>query len=208
MKRLLLASNGAFVVKKGFELFFDDLSKIRLAHITTAQKGVDDRRYIKWHQKDFKKKGIEFEEVDLDGKRPDDLREILKDKNVIYVDGGNTFYLLKAIRESGFEEVLREFIESGGVYIGTSAGSYVACPTIEMSTWKKDQKERFGVTDLAAMNFVPFLIKAHYDEEMRSEIEDKVASAKYPTRILRDGQAILIEDGKVSFVGDGEEVKF
>ncbi|MDH4330536.1 MAG: Type 1 glutamine amidotransferase-like domain-containing protein [Candidatus Moranbacteria bacterium] len=208
MKRLLLASNGGFVTEQGLNLLFDDLSEINLAHITTAQKGVDDREYIKRHQEDFKKKGIKFEDIDLDGKTPDDLREIFKDKNAIYVDGGNTFYLLKSIRESGFDIIVKELLDKGVAYFGSSAGSYVACPTIEMATWKpEEKKDRCGVTDFSAINLVSFLAFAHYADDMKSIIQEKISKSKYPVKIIRDDQAILVEDDKVTFVGEGEEVE-
>lgn len=207
MKKLLLSSNGGFVFEKGFGLLFDDISKIKLAYVTTASKGVDDLNYLKWHKEEMDKLGIDYEEIDIEGKNEDGLREILKDKNAVYVEGGNTFYLLKAVRESGFDKVVSELIEKGVAYIGSSAGSYIACPTIEMSTWKPKQKDTFGVTDLRALNFVSFLLMAHYVPEMKNYLKEKISNAKYPTRILRDGQAILVEDDKVSFVGEGEEVK-
>jgi dipeptidase E len=207
MKRLLLSSNGGFVVEKGFSLLFKDISKIRLAYIMTASKGVSDLSYVKWHKDAMDKAGIDYEEIDVDGKNEDELREILKDTNAIYVEGGNTFYLLKAIRESGFDKIIRELIEKGISYIGSSAGSYIACPTIEMATWKPKQKDRFGVEDFTALNFVPFLLTAHYTPEMESILKEKISSAKYPTRILQDGQGILVEGDDYKFVGDGEEIK-
>jgi peptidase E len=76
-----------------------------------------------------------------------------------------------------------------------------------MSTWKKDQKERFGVTDFSAMSLVPFLVFAHYEDDMEDIIKEKSKEAKHPIRILRDGQAIMIEDDNTTFVGEGEEVR-
>lgn len=98
-------------------------------------------------------------------------------------------------------------IEKGVPYIGSSAGSYIACPTIEMATWSLKQKDRFGVTEFSAMNLVPFLVKAHYVLEMGEVLQDKILESKYETKILKDGQAILVEDDKYKLVGEGEEIK-
>ena len=194
MKKLLLSSNGGFVIEKGMKLLFDDVSKIKLAYITTAGKGNVNKEYLKIHKEMLKKEGYNFEELDIEGKNENELRELLKDKNAVHVEGGNTFYLLKAVRESGFDKVIKELIEKGVVYIGSSAGSYITCPTIEVSTWKKpgEEKDRFGVTDLTAMNLVPFLIKAHYEPDQEE--------------LLKDGQAILVEDDNYKLVGDGKEI--
>jgi dipeptidase E len=147
--------------------------------------------------------------VQIEGKNENELRELLKDKDAIHVEGGNTFYLLKAVRESGFDKVIKELIEKGMAYIGSSAGSYITCPTIEVSTWKKpgEEKDRFGVTDLTGMNLVPFLIKAHYDPEQNELLKEKISQSKYETKILRDGQAILVEGDSYKLVGEGEEIK-
>ena len=127
---------------------------------------------------------------------------MLEDKDAVYVEGGNTFYLLKAVRESGFDQVIKKLIERGVAYVGSSAGSYIACPTIEMSTWKKpgEEKNNFGVTDLTAMNLVPFLLKAHCTPEKMEFLKEKIAKAQYPVKILSDGQAILVKDDKVELV--------
>jgi dipeptidase E len=209
MKKLLLSSNGSFVIEKGLKLLFEDISKIKLAYITTAGNGSNDKTYLEVHKGLLKKEGYNFEELDIDGKNESELRELLKDKDAVYVDGGNTFYLLKAVCESGFDKVIKELIEKGVVYIGSSAGSYITCPTIEMSTWKKpgEEKERFGVVDLTGMNLVPFLVKAHYVPEQKELLKEKIYQSQYETKILKDGQAILVEGDDYKLVGDGEEIK-
>ena len=100
-------------------------------------------------------------------------------------------------------------IEKGIPYFGVSAGAYVLCPTIEVATWKPHNMRvnRFGVTDFSAMNLVPFLVSAHYEDDLEDIINEKVSNAKHPTRILRDEQAILVEDDKTTFIGEGEEVR-
>jgi len=124
------------------------------------------------------------------------------------VEGGNSFYLLRAIRETGFKEALKELLEEGRAYIGTSAGTYIMCPTIEVPNWDETGKSRFGVTDFTALNYLPFLLKVHYKDEQELKIKEKMKSLKYPIRILRDGQGIFCEDGVCKFVGDGQEVIF
>jgi peptidase E len=80
------------------------------------------------------------------------------------------------------------------------------CPTIEVSDWNPDGKDRFGITDFTALNYVPFVLKVHYTDDKEVGVREKIKSLKYPIRILRDGQGILVEDGKYTFVGDEEEV--
>jgi peptidase E len=79
------------------------------------------------------------------------------------------------------------------------------CPTIEVSDWNPDGKDRFGVTDFTALNYVPFVLKVHYKDEAENLVKEKMKTLKYPLRILRDGQGILVENDKYTFIG-GEEI--
>jgi len=206
MNKLLLSSNGSFVIEKGLKLLFNDASAIKLAYITTAGKGAEDKSYLEIHKEMLRKEGYVFEELDIEDKTEDELRELLKNKNAVYVEGGNTFYLLKAVRESGFDKVIKELLEKGVVYIGSSAGSYIACPTIEMATWKPKPRDRFGVTDFTGLNLVPFLVKAHYRREDEDVIKKGILQSKYPVKVLEDGQAILAEGDEYKLIGEGDEI--
>jgi dipeptidase E len=207
MKKILLASNGNFVLNGDYEIADKPKNKIKWAHIITASKGCENKDYISRHTKEMDKLGWNYEEIDIEGKTKNELKEILNDKDAIYVEGGNTFYLLRAIRESGFNEVVKEFIDKGIPYVGTSAGSYVACPTIEMATWKhQDKYDRCGVTDFTGMNLVPFLVTAHYDPEFEQRIREGMSKTHLITRILQDDQAIMCSDDSCVFLG-GTETK-
>lgn len=205
MKKLLLASDGKFLFEKGYKLLGIPINEIRLGYITTAANDAPNRGYLETHKQTMKKAGLDFEEMDIEGKTNEELKQFLSDKNVIHVEGGNSFYLLKAMKETGFDKILTEKIRNGLIYVGTSAGAYIACPTIEMSTWTK-QRNHYGMTNLSALNLVPFLVKAHYTEKMKPIIQEKMKDCRYPLRILRDGQGVLVEGEKYTFVGEGKEV--
>jgi dipeptidase E len=159
------------------------------------------------HMSNMRDAGYRFTEMDIEGKGADELRRLFAGKTVVHVEGGNTFYLLKAVRTSGFEEVVKELLARGVPYVGTSAGAYIACPTIEVSTWGPRKRDNYGVTDLRALNLVPFLIKSHYKDELADLFREKVRQASAPVRFLRDGQGIFVEGDSYRFVGEGEEVK-
>ena len=207
--KLILGSDLTFLLKYGYGLTGIPKDQMKIGYVTTASQGA---RNFGQRVKDviiptIKEAGYYLEDIDIVGKSKDELRNFFKDKNVIHVEGGNTFYLLKAIRETGFAEILKELLNEGKIYIGTSAGSYVMCPTIDVSDWSDETVDRFRVTDFTALNYVPFVLKVHYKDEAEEEVKEKMKALKYPLRILRDGQGILVEDGKYTFYGDGEEVK-
>ncbi len=82
----------------------------------------------------------------------------VKSADAIVVGGGNTWQLLSKIQENGLVDAVREKVMNGTPYIGWSAGSNVACPTI-MTT------NDMAITEPAsfkAFNLVPFQINPHY----------------------------------------------
>ncbi|MFW5946853.1 MAG: dipeptidase PepE, partial [Gemmatimonadota bacterium] len=68
----------------------------------------------------------------------------------VFVGGGNTFRLLKAVRERGLVEPVRRRVAAGELaYLGSSAGTNLACPTIrtsnDMPIVEPDRFEAFGL---------------------------------------------------------------
>jgi dipeptidase E len=203
--KLILASDLGFLLKYGYGLIDIPKDQIKIGYITTASKGASNSDYVKGLKTRIKEAGYYFEEFDIEGKNKKELEEFFKDKNVIHMEGGNTFYLLKAIRKTGFDKILSKLLNEERVYVGTSAGSSIMGPTIGFSSHIPENTRE---DKLEALNFVPFLIKCHYTDEKEKEYKEIIQTIKYPVKILRDGQGIFVEDKKYTFIGDGKEVKF
>lgn len=206
--KLLLLSSSKFLKNDLKPYLGKSLGELRIAHIISASKGqgVNDLSYIEITKEIFNNSGCYFEDLDLDGKDEKYLREYLKNFDAVFVNGGSTFYLLKSIRESGFDRVIKELLPQGFIYMGASAGSYVCCPTIEMSLWKhQDKYNHYGLTDLRALDLIPFLMTVHYSEEYKELLKEKIAMTNYQVKILNDEQAILVDEDKTVLLG-GEEI--
>jgi len=203
---ILLTSSGMDIKEEILKVLPKPPGQMKVAHIITASKPEKDISYVLKDKEAMIKEGFQVEDIDLENKKESELKEILKDKDIIYVQGGNTFYLLKHIKESGFDKLVKQLIQKGKIYIGVSAGSYIACPTIEMATWKHQDRNRIGLTDLTALNLVPFLLSVHYVNGYKEILKDAISKTRYEVRILTDKQAIFIIDGEIKFIG-GEEIK-
>ncbi len=208
--KLILASDLSFLLKYGYDLTGIEKSDIKIGRIITASIGEPEktRDFIEKVKQIIIENGYNIEDIDIEGKTKDEILKFFEDKNIVHIEGGNTFYLLKAIRETSFNEILKDLLDQRKVYIGTSAGAYVMCPTIEVSAWNENGKDRFGLTDLTALNYVPFVLRVHYKDDAEENVKEKIKTLKYPIHILRDGQGIFVKDGIATFMGDGEEVKF
>jgi dipeptidase E len=88
---------------------------------------------------------------------PDPVRAV-EEAEAIFVGGGNSFRLVDAMGRSGVLEPIRNRVRAGLPYLGTSAGSNVACPTIMTTNDMPIVQPR----SLEALALVPFQINPHY----------------------------------------------
>ena len=136
-----------------------------------------------------------------------DPLEAVENASAIVVGGGNTWKLLKTIRDNGLIEAVGDKIRSGTPYIGWSAGSNVACPTI-MTT---NDMPVIIPDSMNAFNLVPFQINPHYLDanpaghagETREQRINEFIEMNPGTYVLglREGTMLLIENGKISLLG-------
>lgn len=208
MKNILLLSSSRFLSGDPPLNLPRPLKDLRLAYVTTASKGVTDKAYLERTEKIFAQNGYQYREFDLDGQDESGLEKELSGFDGVFMQGGNTFYLLRAIRASGFDKIIPKLLARGFLYIGASAGAYVACPTIEMAGLKRQDKyDHYGITDLTGLGLVPFLLSVHYLPEYESSLREKISACAYPVRILTDQQALLVQDDTVQLLGEGKEIQ-
>jgi dipeptidase E len=148
--------------------------------------------------------GFEVKNVDLKNKNRKDLEEELKGMDVIFVAGGNTFYLLEKVRESGFDRVAKKLINEGVVYIGSSAGAVLAGPTIEIINKMDDPADAPNLKSFKALNLVNFIVMPHFGDEKYKDIFDEAVKRGkdlgYEVKLLTNYQALIVNGGRVRLV--------
>ncbi len=82
----------------------------------------------------------------------------VEEAEAIVVGGGNTFNLAKMIQDNGLIEPIRKKVQSGTPYIGWSAGSNMACPTIRTT----NDMPIIEPDSFCVLNLIPFQINPHY----------------------------------------------
>jgi len=197
--KIILASKEKFLLDKGYNLLDIPRDELKIGCINTAFKVVEDQAYIDYIEEYYAlilSSGIDFKLFDIKGKTEREIRDFFADRNVVQISGGNAFYLLKAVRETGFDLILKDLLNNGLAYVGCSAGSYLMCPTIEVVAWKLD-RNRWGLLDFTALGYVPFLIKCHFKDSEKEQIAEREITLKYPLKVLRDEQCFYIENDKV-----------
>lgn len=131
----------------------------------------------------------------------------VSDAHAIVVGGGNTWKLLKTIRDNNLIDAVREKVLSGTPYVGWSAGSNLACPTIkttnDMAVVEPDSFNAFKL--------IPFQINPHYLDanpeghagETREQRIEEFIEVNPGTIVagLREGCMFLVENNTIKLIG-------
>jgi dipeptidase E len=136
--------------------------------------------------------------------------DAVKNAEAIVVAGGNTFHLLKCLYDTKLLEAIRERVNEGVPYIGWSAGSNVACPTIKTT----NDMPIVEPPSFDALGLVPFQINPHYTDavlpqhsgETRAEriAEFVLANPGMYVVGLREGGTLRIEGSQIELLGEKE----
>lgn len=151
--------------------------------------------------------------VDISALPKDIWLSRIEKANVIFVGGGNTYYLMSWLKKSGLEEILPELLKTR-VYVGISAGSLVATANLRMSTSQKSYSENvFPIKGDKGLGFVNFHVRPHLNSEnfpkLRVEFIAEIAKdIPEPVYAIDDNTAISINDNKVEVVSEGTWKKF
>jgi dipeptidase E len=125
----------------------------------------------------------------------------------VFVGGGNTFRLLDRLQRSGLLEILRRRAQAGMPYLGASAGTNIAAPTIKTT----NDMPIVQPAGFAALGLVPFQINPHYidadpssrhmgetrEERLREFLEENDT----PVLGLREGSWLRVEGDRASLEG-------
>ena len=163
-RRLLLLSNGSELIGDNpSELFHSALKDflgagvrrvlfVPFAAVISPEDGYRDK--VRRH---FGPMGYEVESLH----EAADARAAVERADAIAVGGGNTFKLLRGLYEAGVVELVRERVLGGALpYVGWSAGSNVACPTIRTT----NDMPIVEPPTFDALGLVPFQLNPHYTD--------------------------------------------
>jgi dipeptidase E len=204
--RLLLLSNSTNFGEKYLDhamaeirAFLGPLKRLTFVPFALA----DHKAYTAKARERFAREGIDVIPLVAERGRSDTLDSA----EAVFVGGGNTFRLLRALHSTGHLEGLRDRVSAGMPYIGASAGTNVAAPTIKTT----NDMPIVQPASFDALGLVPFQINPHFidadaasrhmgetrEERLREYLEENDA----PVIGLREGSWLRRENSSLRLEG-------
>ncbi|BBM40215.1 peptidase S51 dipeptidase E [Leptotrichia shahii] len=197
MKNMILTSSlyeSMGIVKK----FLNEKTESKkILFIPTATNVDEYKKYIHLTQKVFEDFGYEVENFDISVFSEETVKEKISETKIIFVSGGNTFYLLQELKKKNLISYLREKIENGLLYIGESAGSVITAPNIGYADIVDDKALATELNDYTGLNLVDFYVVPHFEEEPFVESSRKVVELykdKLDLKVINNKEVVLVEN--------------
>ena len=163
----------------------DELKNKKVLYITTAVDGEKDnnKSWVIDEYKTILNLGIDDKNI-TEYKIGNEIN--IDNFDIIYMMGGNTIYLLDMVKKNNFGEVIKDFINKGKIYIGSSAGSQILGTTISLNA---QYEENFvNMTDFTALGIVNGEVVPHANKK-----EELIRNSNRNDLILLyDGDGIII----------------
>jgi len=179
-------------------------SAYKVLFIPTAANTYDDPWFMEADQKWCIDQGFQLTSFDIVDKNQSTVDQALSQSNIIYCAGGNTFYLLNHIKQSGLSNILRKHLRKGLIYAGSSAGAVVAGMDISIATEFDDPKTAPKLTDYTGLQLINLCLLPHYGQEKYQE-KYKVALKQaqdnhHPVLTLTDTQDLIVNDNHYQII--------
>lgn len=140
--------------------------------------------------------GLKVDVLDVSSASYESIVSALTKNDIIFVGGGNTFYLLQELRRSGADKIVAQEVNKGKLYIGESAGAVIACPDIGYCSGMDSPEKAPDLTDYTGLGLVDFYIVPHIGNEEMGEAAKKAVeeyNSRLDLKIITDRQVIQVD---------------
>jgi len=170
-----------------------NVKNFKIGFLPTASK--DDEKKIDLFYKRFESNYSELSHFNLCSKT-EGFEEWFLNKDIIYVGGGNTFYMLEIWKKNNLTKIFKEGYNKGIILSGVSAGA------ICWFDWMLSDSIGSGFKPLRGINLISGSCTPHSSESERiNHFQNDIKNSKLPEGIaIDDGVAVLFIDGKPSEV--------
>lgn len=202
MKKLYLASQ-FYIAGKSIGAKIPSEAKKNTVFITTPIKyrAFKDSE-LDWHYKNraaLQESGFVCTDYDITGKSENGLVKDLDSFDVMYMEGGNPFYLMQEAQKNNFKNYVQNRVKNGLIYISESAGSVAAGIDISGNGRPGKSPSDYQLANTKGFELVNFAILPHWGAENKKadHLTYKIPqsySENYPYILLNDNQYIEVTD--------------
>ena len=195
MRRLFLCSSFADVADLLPELAGKERGTVTF--IPTAALHEAYNQYVEDGRRALEQLGYTVEVLEVTQATAEEITQALEKNDCIYVSGGNPFFLMQELRKKGADRAIVRRVEAGALYIGESAGSMIAAPSIAYAQVMDDAETAYtpGLRDFDALGLVDFYTVPHYSCPPFEEAAEKTMQTyrHLELRPITNTQAICVE---------------
>jgi dipeptidase E len=127
--------------------------------------------------------------------------------DLVYLAGGNPYYLLQRVRETGADDVIEDMVEAGRPIIGSSAGALLLGRSLNVVPVFETSVPNLGCKDTEALRLVPFTVLPHANrwKARFADYAARIATARALCRSeileIADDEGLLIDGDTVTRIG-------
>jgi dipeptidase E len=196
MSRLFLTSSLAGT-EKFVEKFLENQNSKTIVFIPTASVVEDYTGYVDEAKAVFTALGYRVIELDIEKISKVKAEEILNQNSIVYISGGNSFYLLQELKKKGLDSFIKnKVLEDKLIYIGESAGAIITSKNIDYSSLMDEKEKANELVDSSALSLVDFYVVPHYKEFPFEESADKILDVyglELNLKPINNHEAIVID---------------
>ena len=200
MKKLILVSM-LYQVTDLVKTIEPELAGKTVTYIPTAGIVEETEGMVEEETTILESLGLAVDVLDVSAASYESFVYSLTKNDIIFIGGGNTFFLLQELRRSGADKILVQEVNKGKLYIGESAGAVIACPDIGYCSGMDSPEKAPELTDYTGLGLVDFYIVPHIGNKEMGEAAEKAVeeyNSRLDLKIITDRQIIQV---------DGENLK-
>jgi dipeptidase E len=209
MKKLIIASTSTIhgsdyleYILPELKTFFKTIDEILFIPYARPS-GISYDAYTKIASSAFKKIGIKVTGIH----KFSETQKAVENAQAVFVGGGNTFVLVNELYKQNLFKILKERLNNGMLYLGTSAGSNICGPTMQTT----NDMPIVYPPDYATLGMIPFNINAHYldpnvssthkGETRETRIKEFHCYNDIPVLGLREGSWLEVNGNEIILKG-------
>lgn len=173
-----------------------DPPDLRTVFVPTAGGAYPAAPWIDRDREWLAANGFAFTELDLQEREAAEVETALQNADLVYVAGGNTYFLLQEMKRTNFFEIVCNL---DAVYVGASAGAIVLCPDIAYIADLDDRALAPDLEDTRGAGVVDFRILPHMDDvRIKPQLDRIIADWRHdmPLVKLTDAEAVAWNEGR------------